>query len=55
MNIICASTRENLSSGFVNNKGADQPEHTPRLISAFVIQFLESFISKLATGEISIF
>ena len=35
---------------FANNKGADQP-----LISAFVILFSESSISRLATGEISLF
>ena len=40
---------------FANNKGADQPAHPRRLISAFVIRFLESTISKLATSEISIF
>ena len=53
--IIWASTRENLSSGFANSKGADQPAHPRRLISAFVIRFLESIIYKLNTGEISIF
>ena len=47
--------QENLSSEFANNKGADQPGHPPRLISAFVICFLECIISKLAAGEISIF
>ena len=36
------------------NKGADQPAHPSRLISAFVIGFLES-ISKLSTSENSIF
>ena len=41
--------------GFANNKGADQPGHQHRLISPFVISFLESIISKLAKGEISIF
>ena len=41
--------------GFANNKGADQPAHTHSLISAFVIRFLESTISKLAKSEISIF
>ena len=46
--IIRASMWENLSSEFVNNKGTDQPAHTRRLISAFVIHFLESIISKLA-------
>ena len=40
---------------FANNKGADQPAHPRRLIGAFVIRFLESTISKLATSEISIF
>ena len=38
-----------------NNKGADQPAHSRSLISTFVIRFLESAISKLATSEISIF
>ena len=40
---------------FADNKGADQPAHPSRLISAFVIRFLESTISKLATSEISNF
>ena len=53
--IIWASTRENLFSGFTNNTGADQPAHLRRLISTFVIHFLKSIISKLATGEISNF
>ena len=46
---------ENLSSGFATNKGADQPAHPHRLISAFVIPFLKSIISKLASCEIFIF
>ena len=41
---IWASTRENLSSGFANNTGADQPAHPRSLIRAFVIHFLESII-----------
>ena len=41
--------------GFANNKGADQPAHPGRLISAFVIHFSECIVSKLAKGEISIF
>ena len=45
--IIWASSRENWSSVFANNKGARQPAHPRRLISAFVICFLESIISKL--------
>ena len=40
---------------FANNTGADQPAHPRRLISAFVIRFLESIICKLATDEVSIF
>ena len=40
--------------GFANNKCADQPAHPRRLISAFVIPFMESTICKLATGDISI-
>ena len=43
-----ASPRENLSLGFANNKGTDQPAHPRRLISAFVIRFLQSV--KLATS-----
>ena len=35
--------------------GADQTAHLRRLISAFVICFLEFIISRLATSEISIF
>ena len=53
--ITWAPTQENLSSGFANNKGSDQPAHLGRLISAFLILFLESIISKLASREISIF
>ena len=52
-NINWALTRENLSSGFANNKGADQPAHLRSLISAFVIHLLESIISKLVTSKIS--
>ena len=40
---------------FANNNGADQPAHPRGLISAFVIRFLESIISKPATSEISSF
>ena len=47
--------RENLSSGFVNNKGADQTAHVHSLVSPFVIHLLESIILKLATNEIWIF
>ena len=50
-----ASTLENLSSGFANNTGADQPAHPRRLISAFVIRLSRSIMSRIATSEISIF
>ena len=39
-----ASRKESLSLG-VNNKGTDQPVHPGRLISAYVIRFLESFLT----------
>ena len=42
--MILTSTRENLSSGFENNKSKDQPAHPRSMISAFVIY--------VATGEI---
>ena len=41
--------------GLANNKGADLPAHPGSLISAFVIRFLESIISRLTTSEITIF
>ena len=40
---------------FANNKGANQPAHMRRLISAVVIRLLESIISLLSSSEISIF
>ena len=42
---------EHLSTGFTNNRDADQPARPRRLISAFVLRFFESTISKLATSE----
>ena len=39
----------------MNNTDADQTAHLRRLISAFVIRFLESIISKLATSKMSNF
>ena len=53
--VIWASTRENLSSEIADNKGADQTAHTRRLISAFVIRFLKTVISRLVLSEIAIF
>ena len=47
--------RSNGLQGFADNKGVDQPSHPRRLIGTFVIHFLESVISKLATCEISFF
>ena len=40
---------------FASKKGADQLAHPRRLVSAFFIHLLESFISKLASSQISIF
>ena len=47
--------RGNLSLGFANNKGADQPTHPRNLISAFFIHLLKSSLPKLATSENWIF
>ena len=52
---IWALTRENLLWEFVKNKGADQPAHLRSLISAFIIPFLDSIISILATTDILVF
>ena len=52
---IWALPRENLLWGFVNNNGTDQPAHLHSLISAIIFHLMESIISQLATGEISIF
>ena len=49
--IIRASMPENLSLGFANNKGADQPAQMRRLVSTFVILLLEHVISEHATNE----
>ena len=46
-----ASSRQNLSSGLANNKAADQPGHPHRLISAFVIRFLESIYLNLLQAK----
>ena len=52
--IIGPRREKNSLRGVANNTGADQPAHPRSLISAFVIRFLENFICKLATGDISI-
>ena len=49
-----ASMPENLSLGACEQQRQDQPAHPRSLISAFVIRFFKSIISKLATGEISL-
>ena len=46
---------KNPDSGFANNNGADQPAPLCPLISSFVIRFLESILTKLATNKIPIF
>ena len=48
-------SRENLSSWVCEQHWPRPAAHSRRLISAFVIRFLESIIPKLVTGEISIF
>ena len=40
-----------LSSGLVNNKGADQPAHPHSLISAFVFHSFESIISRPSVAK----
>ena len=49
--IIGPCRKKTYLRGFANNKGADQPAHTHRLISAFVIHVLESIISGLAISN----
>ena len=46
-----AWSRENMISLHANNKGSDQPVLPHSLISAIVIHFLQSLISKLATDK----
>ena len=54
---MCYGPRRKKTSllGFANNKGANQPAHPRRLISAFVIRFLQSIIARFATSGMSIF
>ena len=44
-----------MTSLHANNKGADQTAHPLNLISAFVIRYLESIITKLTMCKISRF
>ena len=49
-------TRENLTKSLLaNNKGAEEPAHVRSLISTLVIHLLESIMSNIASGKISIF
>ena len=50
---VWATSWENLSMPYANNKGADQPAHPRSLISAFVIRSLDSIIPLLGTADIS--
>ena len=52
LKLIWVGTPETLLH--MNCKGAEQPAFLCSLISAFVIDFLESLISKLASCQISI-
>ena len=54
--LLCGPQREKTClRGVANNTGADQPAHPRRLFSACVIRFLKSTLTKLSTGEISVF
>ena len=53
--LIWAKSWENLFMPYANNKGADQPEHSRSLISAFVVRCLDSIIHLVSIPEISSF
>ena len=53
--MVWASMRENLSSVFAKNNGADQPVHLRSLISIIVMRLLDRIISKFATNIFFIF
>ena len=53
INIIWATSWENLFMPYANNKGADQPAHLRSLISAFVVHYLDSIIPWVSILEIS--
>ena len=53
LDMIWATSWENLLMPYVNNKGADQPAHLCSLISAFVVRYLDSIIPLLAIAKIS--
>ena len=53
--IIWVSRREKLTLLLRNNKGADQPAHQGSLISAFVILYLKSKVTRSDNSQFSIF
>ena len=53
INIIWATSWENLFMPYANNKGADQPAHPRSLISAFVVHCLDSIIPLVSLFKIS--
>ena len=50
---IWATSWENLSMPYANNKGADQPAHPRSLISAFVVRCLDSIIPLVSISIVS--
>ena len=48
-----ATSWENLSVQYANNKSADQPAHPHSLISTFVVHCLDSIISLVSVSKIS--
>ena len=44
---------ENLFMSYANNKGANQPAHLCRLISAFIVHCLDSIVPILAKFKLS--
>ena len=53
--ILVHLMQDNLSLGFANNNGAEQPANPRSLISVIVIHLLGSIITLLSTRYISIF
>ena len=53
LQIIWATSWENLFLPYANNKDADQPAHLRSLVSVFVIHCLDSIIPPFSISEIS--
>ena len=51
VDLLWATSWENLFLPYANNKGADQPVHPRSLISTFVLRYLGSIISILAISK----